>query len=107
MERAEPCRRSDAYYSFRWYYNNAMNDLRRALATYFKQVLWALFLVYLVLGGVAYLFGKQIGYDAVLWVCIGIAILIAVTFISIYVFDSLRIIVGEVLKRLRHRKRND
>jgi hypothetical protein len=80
-----------------------MSDLGRALFNYFKQVAWALFLVYLILGGAACLFGKQIGYDTVLWVCLGIALLVTVTFISIYLFDSFRVILGELNKRSARR----
>ncbi len=82
-----------------------MSDLSRVLFNYFKQVAWALFLVYLILGGVAYLFGKQIGYDTILWVCLGIALLVTVTFISIYLIDSLRVIIGEAMKRLIRRSK--
>jgi hypothetical protein len=81
-----------------------MGDLGRALLNYLKQVLWALFLVYLILLGVAYLFGKQIGYEISFWVCLGIALLVTVSFISIYFCNVIWIAVEERLKQRLHRR---
>jgi preprotein translocase subunit SecF len=81
-----------------------MGDLGRALLNYLKQVLWALFLVYLMLIGIAYLFGKQVGYEISIWVCLGIALLVTVSFISIYICSALWIAVEERVKERRHRR---
>jgi hypothetical protein len=81
-----------------------MDGLRRALIAFLKQVLWALFLVYLILLGVAYLFGKQVGFELSFWVCLGIALLVTVTFVSIYFCNVIWIVVDEMIKRRRHRR---
>jgi hypothetical protein len=81
-----------------------MGDLGRALLNYLKQVLWALFLVYLMLIGIAYLFGKQVGYEISIWVCLGIALLVTVSFISIYICGVLWIAVEERVKERFHRR---
>jgi len=81
-----------------------MGELGRALLDYLKQVLWALFLVYLMLLGVAYLFGKQIGYEISFWVCVAIALLVTVSFISIYFCNVIWIAVEERVKERFHRR---
>lgn len=81
-----------------------MGDLGRALLNYLKQVLWALFLVYLMLIGIAYLFGKQAGYEISIGVCLGIALLVTVSFISIYICSALWIAATERVKERFHRR---
>ncbi len=60
---------------------------RRVLRAGALQVLWALFLVCLVLLGIALLFGREVGYDISFLVSGGIAILVTVSFLAIYVID--------------------
>ena len=72
---------------------------RRPLIDHLKQVLWALFLVYIILLGLVFLFGKQIGYEIALWASLGVAGLVTVTFFSIYLFDLLRIVITDLLQR--------
>lgn len=81
-----------------------MGGLGRELIEFLKQVLWALFLVYLILLGAAYLFGKQIGFELSFWVCLGIAILVTATFVIIYLCNVIWIVVDEMIKRRRHRR---
>jgi len=49
-----------------------------------KQVLWAFFLIYLILASTCLLFAQYIGYKNSFLVCTAIAILIAAAFVSIY-----------------------
>jgi hypothetical protein len=72
---------------------------RRPLLDHLKQVLWALFLVYIILLGLVFLFGKQIGYEITLWACLGVAGLVTVTFFSIYLCDLLRIVITDQIQR--------
>ncbi len=81
-----------------------MDGLGRELIALLKQVLWALFLVYLVLLGAAYLFGKQIGFELSFQVCLGIALLVTASFISIYLCNILWIAVDKMIKGRRHRR---
>lgn len=80
-----------------------MTGLGRELIAFLKQVLWALFLVYLILLGAAYLFGKQVGFEISMWVCLGIAALVTVTFASIYLCNVAVIAIEEMVKRRRDR----
>ena len=81
-----------------------MGGLGRELLAFLKQVLWALFLVYLILLGAAYLFGKQVGFEISFWVCLGIALLVTASFVSIYLCNVAWIAVEEMIKRRRHRR---
>lgn len=66
-----------------------MSGLLRALFSNLKQVLWALFLVYIILAVTVYLFGKQIGFYHAFLVCLAIAALVTVTFIALYLLSVL------------------
>lgn len=60
---------------------------RRVLRSGTLQVLWALLLVYIVLAGLAFRFGKEIGYDIAFGVCGGLALLVTVCFAVIHILD--------------------
>ncbi|OGW46710.1 MAG: hypothetical protein A2078_08330 [Nitrospirae bacterium GWC2_57_9] len=66
-----------------------MNRSRRALFADLKQVLWALFLVYLILAAAGWLFGKQIGFEDAFLICLAIAVLVTITFFSVFLFTIL------------------
>lgn len=51
------------------------------------QVLWALLLVYLILLGIAFLFGHDVGYEISFAVCGGVAVLVTVSFAAVYLLD--------------------
>jgi hypothetical protein len=51
------------------------------------QVLWALLLVSLILLGIAFLFGRKVGYDIAFSVCGGVAVMVTVSFAAVYVLD--------------------
>ena len=72
-----------------------MKSRKRALTDHLKQVLWALLLVYIILLALAFFLGKQAGYETALWASLGVAGLVTATFISIYFFDLLRIVLTD------------
>jgi len=77
---------------------------RRALLDHVKQISWALFLVYIILFGLVFIFGKQIGYEMSLLASISVAGLVTVTFVSIYLCDLLRIIITDQINSRRRNK---
>jgi|MudIll2142460700_1097286.scaffolds.fasta_scaffold111356_3 type IV secretory pathway VirB2 component (pilin) len=80
-----------------------MGDLGRALLQYLKQVVWVLALVYVILLGIAVLFGRQIGFDVTGPVVLGIAGLVTAVFIFLYVTDALRVVLHDRHDRRRKR----
>jgi hypothetical protein len=60
---------------------------RQMLRTGTLQVPWALLLVYIILNGIAFLFGSEVGYDIAFGVCGGVAVLVTVSFAAIYFLD--------------------
>lgn len=72
---------------------------RRALLDHLKQVLWALFLVYIILFGLVFLFGKEVGYEILLWAGVSVAGLVTIVFGSIYLFDLIRILLTDQIHR--------
>lgn len=61
----------------------------RVLLSGALQVLWALMLVYLMLLGIAFLFGREVGYEISFGVCLGLVGLVTVTFVAIYLLDRI------------------
>jgi hypothetical protein len=56
-----------------------------------------------LLGSVAIIFGRVIGYEIAVWCCIGLAIVITIVFLSIIIFNLLAIFAVALAKRLyRH-----
>lgn len=64
-----------------------MHELKKSLLADLKQILWALFLVYLILAVMGYLFGRQVGYRDVFSVCLGIAALVTTAFACLYLLN--------------------
>ena len=60
---------------------------RRVLRSGTLQVLWALLLVYIILAGLAFRFGREVGYDIAFGVCGGLALLVTVCFAVIHILD--------------------
>lgn len=69
-----------------------------------KQVLWALFLVYLILLSTGYLFGRQIGHTFSFQMILTVAALVTVTFISIYLFNLIWNLIEEVIEKRLHKR---
>jgi hypothetical protein len=82
-----------------------MPGRRRVLLDHLKQVAWALLLVYSILLGLVFLFGKEAGYEFSFWVCLAVAGLVTAAFVSVYLLDLLRIIITDRLQKRRHGKK--
>lgn len=65
------------------------NERKQILVSELKQLLWALLLVYLILAGIAFLFGKQIGFKAAILVCVCVGLLVTITFSAIFIVSLL------------------
>jgi predicted PurR-regulated permease PerM len=63
-----------------------MRGLRRTIFSEIKQVLWALFLVYLILFSL-YLFIEKTGYEHSLEVVLAVALFVTLVFITLYIFN--------------------
>jgi hypothetical protein len=71
------------------------------------QILWALLLVYFILLGIAFLFGREVGYEISFGVSIGLAILVTVSFLAIYVLDRMTAAGSEWMEKYRERKKHN
>ncbi len=79
-----------------------MAVLGRALGDHLKEVGWALFLIFFILGCLYVILGRDIGYHTMMWVCIGFAVIILGLFIMIILGELLW--VGILKKILRRKK---
>jgi len=66
-----------------------MGMLARALGDHLKEVAWALFLTFFILGCLYLIFGRHLGYEHIIWVCLGFAVIVLGVFMMI--------ILGELL----------
>ena len=60
---------------------------KRVLRAGALQILWALLLVYIILFGLAMRFGSEIGYALSFLVCGGVAAMVTIAFLAIYLTD--------------------
>jgi len=77
--------------------------LARETLEHLKEVAWAVFLLYLVLAGLALIFGREVGYAMMAWICLGFALLIAVVFAAISAINLAGVVLCRALKRLGSR----
>jgi hypothetical protein len=77
-----------------------MGMLARALLGHLKEIGWALFLIFLFLGCLLVIFGRELGFDSVFWVCLGFALVVLGLFGMIILGQLLWIGIWKVLKRL-------
>ena len=77
---------------------------RRTLRAGALQELWALLLVYLILLGVAILFGREAGYVMAFGVCVAVAALVTVSFLTLHFLDRLTAAVIDWMEKYRQRK---
>jgi len=73
--------------------------LTRALFDHLKEIAWALFLIFLFLACLLMIFGRELGYDSVLWACLGFALIVLGLFTMIIVGELLWILFWKVLRR--------
>ncbi len=76
-----------------------INDLKGHL----QEVLWALFLVCLLLACLAMVFGRAVGYEITLWVCLGFAVLVSAIFAAVLFGNLLILALVAILRRSRGR----
>jgi hypothetical protein len=81
-----------------------MGKLTRDTLEHLKEVSWVVFLLYLVLAGLFLLFGRQVGYATMAWICLGFALLITVVFASISAINLISVAIYRALKRLGSHK---
>ena len=76
-----------------------MGMLARALSDHLKEIAWALFLIFLFLACLFVIFGRELGFDSVLWVCLGFAVIVLGLFGMLILGELLWIAIGKVLRR--------
>jgi len=79
---------------------NRMGMLARALSDHLKEIAWALLLIFLFLFCLFGIFGRELGFDSVLWVCLAFAGIVTGFFAMIILGELLWIVIKELLKRL-------
>lgn len=77
-----------------------MGMLARALSGHLKEIGWALFLIFLFLACLLVIFGRELGFDSVFWVCLGFALIVLGLFGMIILGQLLWIGIWKVLRRL-------
>jgi len=77
---------------------------RRVLWAGSLQELWALLLVYLILLGLAILFGREVGYVTAFGACVAVAALVTVSFLTLHFLDRLTAAVIDWMEKYRQRK---
>jgi len=75
------------------------------LLEHLSEVSWALFLLYLLLAGLAGIFGRCVGYEITPWLCLGFAFLVTAIFAVIVLGNLLLIAIAEIFRRLSGRFR--
>jgi hypothetical protein len=78
---------------------------RRVLRAGSLQELWALLLIYLILLGVALLFGREVVYEIAFGVCIAVAVLVTVAFLALHLLDRMTAAVSEWMEKNRELKK--
>ena len=74
--------------------------LARALSDHLKEIAWALFLIFLFLACLFVIFGRELGFDSVLWVCLGFAAIVLGLFGMLILGELLWIVICKVFRRL-------
>jgi len=76
-----------------------MGMLARALSDHLKEIAWALFLIFLFLACLFVIFGRELGFDSVLWVCLGFAAIVLSLFGMLILGELLWTVIWKVLRR--------
>jgi hypothetical protein len=72
--------------------------LTRALADHLKEVAWALFLFFVILGCLYLILGRHAGYETMIWICLGFALIIIGLFVMIILGELLCLGILKVFK---------
>lgn len=77
---------------------------KRTLRAVAFQRLWALLIVYSILLGIAVLFNREVGVEVAFGVCIAIAALVTISFLSLHLFDRVMAVFSEWMEKYREQK---
>jgi len=80
-----------------------MDGFVKQLMEHLREVSWALFLVCLFLACLALIFGRAVGYEITLWVCLGFALLVSALFAAVLFGNLLILALVAILRRWRRR----
>jgi fatty acid desaturase len=75
-----------------------MGMLARALGDHLKEVAWALFLILLILACLYLIFGRHLGYETTIWICLGFALIVIGLFMMIILGELLWLGILKVFK---------
>jgi len=78
-----------------------MGLLARALGDHLREIAWALFLIFLFLGGLFLTFGRHLGYETIIWICLGFLAVVTALFMMIILGELFWIGIMRVFKTLR------
>ena len=81
-----------------------MGMLVRALYDHLKEIAWALFLIFLFLFCLFVIFGRELGFDSLLWVCLGFAAIVLGLFGMLILGELLWILIWKVVRRFFPKK---
>jgi hypothetical protein len=73
-----------------------MGMLARTLSDHLKEIAWALFLIFLLLACLLVIFGRELGFDSILWVCLGFAVIVLGLFGMLILGELLWILIWKV-----------
>ncbi len=82
-----------------------MGKLAKEFLEHLLEVSWALFLLYLLLAGLAVIFGRCVGYEITPWLCLVMALLVTAIFAVIVLGNLLLIAIAEIFRRLSDRSK--
>jgi len=82
-----------------------MEKFVRDLTEHFLEVVWAFFLVALLLFGLAISFGRIVGYAATFWICLCFMLVVAAIFAAIVLGSLLCIGAAAGYRRLTNRSK--
>ena len=75
-----------------------MGMLTRALGDHLKEVAWVLLLIFFILGCLYLIFGRALGYETLIWICLGFGLIIIGLFMMIILGQLLWLGIGKVFK---------
>lgn len=78
-----------------------MAMLARALGDHLKEVAWALFLIFVFVGCLFFIFGRHLGYGAIIWICLGFVLIVTALFIMIILGELFWIGIVRVFKTFK------
>jgi hypothetical protein len=78
-----------------------MGMLARALGDHLKEVAWALFLIFLFLGCLFLIFGRHLGYETIIWICLGFVVIVTALFMMIILGELFWVGIVRVFKNFK------